>query len=67
VLVLYYFDDMPTVRMAEALEIAPGTVLSRLARARDALKAVMEPPARAAAGNSAAAAARSNVTPLQRP
>jgi RNA polymerase sigma factor (sigma-70 family) len=67
VLVLYYFDDMPTVRMAEALEIAPGTVLSRLARARDALKAVMEPPARAAAGSVATAAPRSNVTPLQRP
>lgn len=44
VLVLYYFDDMPTARMAEALEVAPGTVLSRLARARDALKAAMEPP-----------------------
>lgn len=42
VLVLYYFDDMSTVRMAEALEIAPGTVLSRLARAREALKAAME-------------------------
>jgi RNA polymerase sigma-70 factor (ECF subfamily) len=45
VLVLYYFDDMPTARMADALEIAPGTVLSRLARAREALKAVMAPPA----------------------
>jgi len=66
VLVLYYFDDMPTLRMAEALEIAPGTVLSRLARARDALKAVMEPPGRTAPGNSAAGAAKSNVTPLQR-
>ena len=44
VLVLYYFDDMPTQLMAEALEIAPGTVLSRLARARDALRAVLEPP-----------------------
>jgi RNA polymerase sigma factor (sigma-70 family) len=44
VLVLYYFDDMPTARMAEALEVAPGTVLSRLARARDALKAAMAPP-----------------------
>ena len=44
VLVLYYFDDMPTARMAEALEVAPGTVLSRLARARNALKAAMEPP-----------------------
>ncbi|MBS0326101.1 MAG: sigma-70 family RNA polymerase sigma factor [Proteobacteria bacterium] len=43
VLILYYFDDMPTARMAEALEIAPGTVLSRLARARDALRAAMDP------------------------
>ena len=45
VLVLYYFDDMPTAQMAEALDIAPGTVLSRLARARDALKAVLQAPA----------------------
>lgn len=67
VLVLYYFDDMPTPRMAEALEIAPGTVLSRLARARDALKAVMEPPARAVPASSAADAPRSNVTPFHRP
>lgn len=68
VLVLYYFDDMSTLSMAEALEIAPGTVLSRLARARDALRAVIEPPARAAAPDDAAARApRSNVTPLQRP
>lgn len=44
VLVLFYFDDMPTAQMAEALEIAPGTVLSRLARARDALKVVMGVP-----------------------
>ena len=43
VLVLYYFDDMPTAKMAEALDVAPGTVLSRLARARDALRAVMAP------------------------
>ncbi len=41
VLALFYFDDMPTSQMAEALDIAPGTVLSRLARARDALKASM--------------------------
>ena len=47
VLVLYYFDDMPTAQMAEALEVAPGTVLSRLARARGALKAAMAPPATA--------------------
>jgi len=44
VLVLFYFDDMPTALMAEALEIAPGTVLSRLARARDALKLAMGAP-----------------------
>jgi RNA polymerase sigma factor (sigma-70 family) len=44
VLVLYYFDDMPTAQMAEALEIAPGTVLSRLARARDALKTALASP-----------------------
>lgn len=50
VLVLYYFDDMPTARMAEALEVAPGTVLSRLARARDALRLAMSPPAAPAAG-----------------
>ena len=67
VLVLYYFDDMPTPRMAEALEIAPGTVLSRLARAREALKAVMAPPTRAVPDGSAADAPRSNVTPFQRP
>ena len=44
VLVLYYFDDMGTAAMAEALEVAPGTVLSRLARAREALKAAIAPP-----------------------
>ncbi len=46
VLVLYYFDDMRTLQMAEALEIAPGTVLSRLARAREALKTAMLSPAK---------------------
>jgi len=61
VLVLFYFDDMPTARMAEALDIAPGTVLSRLARARDALKAAMGAPAAAPA-----AAARTKVTPLRK-
>ena len=43
VLVLFYFDDMPTAQMAEALDVAPGTVLSRLARAREALKAALRP------------------------
>ncbi len=63
VLVLYYFDDMPTAEMAEALEIAPGTVLSRLARARDALKAAMASPARPQSG---AASPTASVTALRR-
>ncbi len=50
VLVLFYFDDMPTAQMANALEIAPGTVLSRLARARDALKLAMGAHVQAPAG-----------------
>ena len=54
VLVLFYFDDMPTLQMAEALDIAPGTVLSRLARARDALKAVLSPVAASTAARTAA-------------
>ena len=45
VLVLFYFDDMPTAQMAEALEVAPGTVLSRLSRAREVLKAALQPVA----------------------
>ncbi|MDE2607356.1 MAG: sigma-70 family RNA polymerase sigma factor [Burkholderiales bacterium] len=62
VLVLHYFDDMPTAQIAEALEIAPGTVLSRLARARQALKAAVTSPAapREEAGHSG------NVTALKR-
>lgn len=54
VLVLFYFDDMPTVQMAEALDIAPGTVLSRLSRAREALKAALAGPARVPALPAAA-------------
>ena len=57
VLVLFYFDDMPTAQMAEALDIAPGTVLSRLARARDALKAVIAPAPSAASPAPATSAA----------
>ncbi len=45
VLVLFYFDDMPTARMADALEVAPGTLLSRLAHARDSLRAALASPA----------------------
>ena len=43
VLTLFYFEDMPVSDMAIALEIAPGTVLSRLNRAREAMRAVMMP------------------------
>ncbi|MEP6588945.1 MAG: RNA polymerase sigma factor [Polaromonas sp.] len=63
VLVLFYFDDMPTAQMAEALDIAPGTVLSRLSRAREALKAALDAPARAA---STAPAAGSTVHLLRK-
>ena len=54
VLVLFYFDDMPTAQMADALEVAPGTVLSRLARARDALKAALSTPAPSSAALASA-------------
>ena len=72
VLVLYYFDDMPTAQMAEALEIAPGTVLSRLARARAALKAAMTAAAPAGAASQtpqvsqASQASHAQVTALRR-
>jgi RNA polymerase sigma factor (sigma-70 family) len=38
VLTLFYFEDMPVAEMALALEVAPGTVLSRLSRARELLR-----------------------------
>ena len=67
VLVLYYFDDMPTAQMAEALEIAPGTVLSRLARARDALKGAMASPDRqTVAAQAATGASTAQVTALRK-
>ena len=64
VLVLFYFDDMPTAQMAEALDIAPGTVLSRLARARDALKGAISTPAarQSKAAPTATASVTSSVT-----
>lgn len=36
--VLYYFEDMPIDQIAAALGLPKGTVLSRLSRARDALR-----------------------------
>ncbi|MEG0148489.1 MAG: RNA polymerase sigma factor [Comamonas sp.] len=62
VLVLYYFDDMATAQMAEALDIAPGTVLSRLARAREALKTALQEPARTVTTPTSAA----SVIPLRK-
>jgi RNA polymerase sigma factor (sigma-70 family) len=42
VLTLFYFEDMPVAEMALGLDVAPGTVLSRLNRARDALRRLMQ-------------------------
>ncbi len=64
VLVLHYFDDMPTAQIAEALEIAPGTVLSRLARAREALRQALEQRPAVSAAPAGADSAR--VRPLRR-
>jgi len=44
-LTLFYFEDMPVAEMALALDVAPGTVLSRLNRAREALRLRMQPAA----------------------
>ena len=65
VLVLYYFDDMPTAQMAEALDIAPGTVLSRLARAREAIKNALQEPVRSPTGAGAGSTSAS-VIPLRK-
>jgi RNA polymerase sigma-70 factor (ECF subfamily) len=35
---LYYWENMSTAEIAEVLEVAPGTVKSRLGRARDMVK-----------------------------
>lgn len=42
VLTLFYFEDMPVAEMALALDVASGTVLSRLNRAREALRQRMQ-------------------------
>jgi len=41
-LTLFYFEDMPVAEMSLALDVAPGTVLSRLNRAREALRARLQ-------------------------
>ena len=46
---LYYWEELPIAEIADVLEIAPGTVKSRLARARDQLRAaILAGPAPAA-------------------
>jgi len=47
VLTLFYFEDMLVADMALALDVAAGTVLSRLSRAREALRLRMQAPAAA--------------------
>jgi RNA polymerase sigma-70 factor (ECF subfamily) len=47
-LTLFYFEDMPVAEMALALDVAPGTVLSRLNWAREAMRQRLQaksPPA----------------------
>ena len=43
VLTFFYFEDMSVADMALALDVAHGTVLSRLDRARSALRQRMQP------------------------
>jgi RNA polymerase sigma factor (sigma-70 family) len=52
VLTLFYFEDMPVAEMALALDVAPGTVLSRLNRARDGLRLRMQAESASAAPGS---------------
>ena len=42
ILVLYYLEDLDYAQMAEALEIAPGTVMSRLSRARIEIRKLLD-------------------------
>ncbi|MHB9118306.1 MAG: RNA polymerase sigma factor [Burkholderiales bacterium] len=42
ILVLHYLSDLSYEQLALALEIPPGTVMSRLSRAREALRRVLE-------------------------
>lgn len=41
--VLFYLEDKSVEEVADTLDISPGTVKSRLSRARDALKKIIKP------------------------
>ena len=49
-LVLFYFEDMKYREIADALETPIGTVMSRLARGKAALRAMLENPSSVAVG-----------------
>ena len=42
VVLLYYYEDMTTEEIADALGIAPSTVSSRLKKAREKLRLAMK-------------------------
>ncbi len=42
VLELYYWEEMSTAQIAEIIEVQPGTVMSRLYRAREKLNAALQ-------------------------
>jgi RNA polymerase sigma-70 factor (ECF subfamily) len=50
VVAMYYWEDMPVNEIARALGIARGTVISRLARGRDALRRRLGPTLEASVG-----------------
>jgi RNA polymerase sigma-70 factor (ECF subfamily) len=43
VLLMFYFEELSYKEMADRLGVAPGTVMSRLARAKGRLRALLEP------------------------
>ncbi|MBX9810038.1 MAG: RNA polymerase sigma factor [Burkholderiales bacterium] len=66
VLTLFYFEDMAVSEMAIALEVAPGTVLSRLNRARRALQQAMADSGAGARAASRGSAETAEIVELPR-